>query len=488
MIGTDGGRVLTSTDPAAGGATYVAHRVTATGTPAITAVSCAATGGCLAGDGRGEILTTQDPAGPNPWAAQSVAPGAAIRSIGCAPSGGCVAVDSRGRLYARAPGATAWMHVAADPAAPGADQAVAAYAVACPSDGYCVTADGTGALPRSATPFTASGWRTGAPRTDAGGRLNSIACPSLALCVTVGSGGEAVASRAPLRSGSWRTVSADRVAGLRGVSCPSVAFCLATDPSGGVVIATDAGAGVWRRHAIISDQGGGNGVPTGLQGVSCASAHFCLTGDANPGDLLTATNPWGGPRAWRHRPGEPVTEIAASCPSARFCVVVDAGGGLDAFRPGSGRGLRYSTPGPGSDAVACPSTRLCVTASGGFADTGTGGGVWASTDPAAAHPHWRHAVPDPSDARRSPVMRGRSASRWTTPDGRWSAWTRPRSARTGRPRRSTRKPCSPGWPVRRRASAWPSIATAGCTSARAEERSGATGSRTDVRRPAVRRP
>ena len=214
---------------------------------------------------------------------------------------------------------------------------------------------------------------------DAGGRLNSIACPSLALCVAVGSGGEAVASRTPLRAGSWRTVTADRVDGVRGVSCPSTAFCLATDPSGGVVISTDAGAGVWRRHTIIGDQGGGNGVPTGLQGVSCASAHFCLTGDANPGDLLTATNPWGGPRAWRHDPGAPVTEIAAACPSARFCVVVDAAGGLDAFRPGRGRAVRYSTPGPGSDAVACPSTRLCVTASGGFADSGTGGGVWAST-------------------------------------------------------------------------------------------------------------
>ena len=45
VIGTDGGHVLTSTDPAAGGATYVAHRVTAHGHSTVPAIISAATGG-----------------------------------------------------------------------------------------------------------------------------------------------------------------------------------------------------------------------------------------------------------------------------------------------------------------------------------------------------------------------------------------------------------------------------------------------------------
>lgn len=399
VIAADGGRVLTSTEPTAGGASYVAHRITAAGTPVITTVTCLPTGGCLAGDGRGDILTTADPGQSIPWTTQSVAAGAEIRSIGCAPSGGCLAVDTKGRLFARDPGQRAWIHVATDAAAADADQALSAYAVACPADALCLAADGTSGLPRSASPFTSAGWRTGPPRTDGGDRLNGIACPSLRLCVAVGDRGEIVASRMPLRPGSWRTVAADRVAGMRSVSCPSRAFCLATDTSGGAVISTDPGAEVWRRHVIYTDQGGGNGVPTGLQGVSCASAHFCLTGDANPGDLLSATDPWGGPRAWsHHRPGGPGTVIAAACPSTGFCDVVDAGGEIGALVPGGGPGINHSAPGPGFDSVTCTGPQLCAAAAGGFADRGTGGGVWVSTNPAAWRPSWRHVALDASDA------------------------------------------------------------------------------------------
>ena len=218
-----GGRVLTSTDPAAGGASYVAHRVTATGTPAITAVTCPATGGCLPATAGARSWALRDPAGPAPGAGperrpRSLDPVDRLRS-----SGGCVAVASRGRLYARAAGARPgcrWRPIPRARCRPSRRRRRGGLQ----SDGFCVTADGTGALPRSATPFTASGWRTGPPRTDAGGRLSGIACPSLALCVAVGSGGEAVASRTPLRAGSWRTVTADRVDGVRGVSCPSTAF------------------------------------------------------------------------------------------------------------------------------------------------------------------------------------------------------------------------------------------------------------------------
>ena len=90
--------------------------------------------------------------------------------------------------------------------------------------------------------------------------------------------------------------------------------------------------------------------------------------------------------------------IAASCPSAGFCDVVDAGGDLAAYVPGGGTGLSHSAPGPGFDTVACLGTRLCTAAAGGFADLGTGGGVWSSNDPTATHPSWRHVVPDSSDA------------------------------------------------------------------------------------------
>jgi hypothetical protein len=124
-----------------------------------------------------------------------------------------------------------------------------------------------------------------------------------------------------------------------------------------------------------------------------------MTGDENPGDLLTATNPWGGVRAWLHHgpdgPGDGLAD--ASCPSPQFCGVIDANGDIDAFSPGDSTHFTDTGVADAPDAIACPSRRLCVAVAGGYNDNSNGGGVWSSTDPAAAHPRWRQIHRDANE-------------------------------------------------------------------------------------------
>lgn len=405
------GLVFTSTNPAGGGTTYAAHQVVAAGkqaAPDITAIACPTETLCVAGDADGDVLTSTDPASPAAtWHAQQIDRDTSVAAIACRVSGVCTAIDGNGVLYATAAAAAAspaWSQVASNASALDGSEGTATFALACPTDTLCLAVDGTSDVPRSTSPTVPGSWRIAAPRSDSGASLDALSCPSLRLCVALDASGNVLSTRTPENPHSWHSAHVDDAGELVGLSCPTRSFCLATDTSGDVLISTNptGGARAWHAHMIEQGEDGGNGPPTGLMGVSCVSAHFCMTGDENPGDVLTASNPWGGAQDWLHHgsdgPGDGL--IDASCPSVGFCGVVDANGQIDAFTPAGSAHFTNVSPPVGLGAIACPSARLCVAVAGGINAANVigqeqdGGGIWSSTDPTAPHPRWRLAHPD----------------------------------------------------------------------------------------------
>jgi hypothetical protein len=407
-----GGLVFTSTDPTGGGATYVAQHVvaaTGSGPPDITAIACPTTTLCVAGDANGDVLTSTDPSNPAAtWSAERIDRGSSLAAIACRVSGVCTAIDARGVLFATAAASApspAWTEVGSDATAVSYEGGASTFGVACATDTLCLAVDGSPNLPRSTAPTVPGSWQISPPPSDIGTGLSGLSCPSLRLCVAIDADGNVLSTHTPEIPDSWRRAAVDHVGTPQAISCPSRSFCLVTDSYGDVIISTNPTGRVpaWRAHQIEYGEAGGNGPPTGLMGVSCVSAHFCITGDENPGDVLTATNPFGGFQAWLHHgpDGPGAGLIDASCPTIAFCGVIDANGQIGAFTPG-GSAHYVSTAVPvGLDAISCPSSGLCVAAAGGINFNspagGPGGGIWSSTDPATAHPHWRRALHDKDD-------------------------------------------------------------------------------------------
>jgi hypothetical protein len=136
--------------------------------------------------------------------------------------------------------------------------------------------------------------------------------------------------------------------------------------------------------------------PAVLNGVSCPSASLCVGVD-DLGSIARTTDPEAPHPTWtltapiEHN----VTFYSISCPSVRLCVAVNQAGGS-----GERARIAISTDPTGpastwkvSDAnfnsiqnIDCPTTSLCV--------IDALGGLHVSTNPAAAHPSWKQALPE----------------------------------------------------------------------------------------------
>jgi hypothetical protein len=201
--------------------------------------------------------------------------------------------------------------------------------------------------------------------------LNGISCPSLALCVAVDSDGEAITSselRAERPRWSIAAIDTDRGAGgapkgvfLNAISCPVEKLCVAVDVSGRVVTTTrpTGGAAAW----TVAEVDGSNNI----RGISCPTRRLCVGVD-DAGNVITSTNPTAGPRAWTvaHIPAtRHLTDV--SCPTPDLCVAT-------AEAPHGGNLIISTNPtgGPRSwavltrisphafQSVSCPSIHLCV--------------------------------------------------------------------------------------------------------------------------------
>ena len=163
------------------------------------------------------------------------------------------------------------------------------------------------------------------------------------------------------------------------ISCSPSGFCGAVDNNGDVVTSSNPAGGpsTWTTTNIVSD--------IGLDGISCPTAQFCAATDGLSGDVIVSTDPPGGSSAWQAiaiPTGGVLSGI--TCPSAGFCVGVDDGGDvIVSTDPTGGAGawhLASVAPGATLGDVSCVGSALCVA---------VGSSLSTSTDPTGGASAWR---------------------------------------------------------------------------------------------------
>jgi WD40-like Beta Propeller Repeat len=191
---------------------------------------------------------------------------------------------------------------------------------------------------------------------------------------------------------AWRETPDPMPQPLNAVSCPSAALCVAGDQAGNILSSTNPAGGptAWSSAAVSSNQQ--------IGGVSCPSISLCVAADEN-GNILTSTAPTGGASAWTKTTLHPGPYLrAVSCPSVSLCV---GGGGaasihggatiLTSTDPTGGKSSWSSAPIASGDeiveAVSCPSISLCVA-------TTSVGDVFTSTNPTGGASAWTKTTVD----------------------------------------------------------------------------------------------
>lgn len=236
--------------------------------------------------------------------------------------------------------------------------------------------------------------------TGGGIPITGISCPTVSLCVAVDLNGNALTTRTPAGRTSWKRSLIDAFAPLDAISCSSPTFCVAVDTMGSAVTSTDptGGSAAWTAVKIRDDLAlGGTSVSVPLTAVSCASSHLCVSGDDYPREIMTATDPRGGPGAWSDRIGighrySADGLVSVSCPSTRFCAALGDRAVYASTDPTGPASTKLDVSAP-LEAISCGSRSLCV-AVVGTGEATASGGVWRSTDPAARHPRWVPTSPD----------------------------------------------------------------------------------------------
>ena len=368
----DANSISTSTD---GGATWSAP-VEVDGEEAagadITGLSCASEALCVAVDDQGQALAYS----AGTWSGPALVDGSApLTAVSCAPvSSACVAVDGDGAVLSTGDGGSTW----SAPASVGARGA--GEAVSCPSSSWCVLGDGAGDV------LIDSGGIWGSPDyiDPVGAALAGVSCTD-SLCLAVEAGTRALASTDA--DSSWSSPAATGAPGnLTGVSCPSIALCVASAQEGAILTTgdpEDGAAATWEASEADSAKG------ADLVGVSCPSATLCVAVEAE-GQAVASEDPAAGATAtWTLSLADPNGGVTAvSCPSSHLCVAVSEGGeAWTTTSPGTASAWVQDAALAGEAllGISCPSEGLCVA-------VGNGGEVWTTTDPAAgASAHWADA-------------------------------------------------------------------------------------------------
>jgi len=350
----------------------------------------------LCGLALGGIAATS--AAGSTWTGRQM-PGSAGESmlfgISCPSASLCVAVGGNNSVASSTNptgGAGSWnvAYAGEGSAGPGANYRQI-RGVSCPSPQLCVAVSFEGLIFTSTDPTgPASAW-TVADLTPTGPNINfyGVSCPSPTFCAAVAAKGVVVTSANPTGgAGAWTKTQLEGPLELRGVSCYSVALCVAVGDNGSsirpqpgdegrVVSSTNPIAGIWQPGQVP---------PRGaLFGVSCPSPQLCLSGNAF-GDLVFSTNP-AVPGVWGATDAEATVQITdTDCPAANRCVAIDNNSDvLTSTNPSGGPGDWTFTnilPYPGVDetrlngtfGVSCPSVSLCAIAA-------ANGQIFTSTDP-----------------------------------------------------------------------------------------------------------
>jgi WD40-like Beta Propeller Repeat len=224
---------------------------------------------------------------------------------------------------------------------------------------------------------------------------------------------------------AWRQTTGPAPVPITAVSCPSVSLCVAGDAAGNILTSTNPTGGptAW------------SSAPVPVRGISCPTISLCVAGEG--GYILTSADPAGGASAWMKTTIDQGSVGAVSCPSVSLCVAAGTGAGthggaiiLTSTDPTAGTSSWIGVPvTPGDEfvsAVSCPSPSLCVatTFKGDiFTSTNPTGGASAWTRTTIDHGNLLAAVSCPSLSLCVAVdYTGILTS--TNPTGSASAWTK----------------------------------------------------------------
>ena len=143
-----------------------------------------------------------------------------------------------------------------------------------------------------------------------------------------------------------------------------------------------------------------------VNGLTCPSSSLCVGLD-EVGDVVTSTDPTGGPSAWSvakidSQPEPPYTtpnalnEVSCPQPVGSLCVAVGASGIFISTDPTEGAGAWTQTSSVAHvHAVSCPTASLCVASFGYY------GELLISTDPTGGAGAWKAVQVDGSNPIRA---------------------------------------------------------------------------------------
>jgi hypothetical protein len=394
------GDVVTTRDPAAPEPAWTVtavddHSTTASFTSGLSGVSCPSVSLCVAVDRAGYVLTSKHPAaGAAAWKATKLDAGAApgpvliaegLTGVSCPTVRLCIAVDAAGDAFTShnpSGGRATWRRTRIDPA----PSAFGLTGVSCPSAALCVSTSGGNGVIVSADPAARrSAWKlTGAT---GGGVLEGVSCATRSLCVAIDSGGDALTATHP--SGLWRAARISTVpTGLAAISCTRPSLCVAIDRAGNVFVSSNPAAGAATWSPAESDGNPEAFLPIAEPyGVSCASPSLCVAVDY-AGDALSSTDPTGGAGGWNVTWVDGSNDLTAvTCAHASCAAVDSAGNVLIPTRPPPRPGAWKKTPidGTGLSGISCPSPSLCVAVD-------RAGNVISSRDPRGGAVTWTTAA------------------------------------------------------------------------------------------------
>ncbi len=248
------GSVYVSTDPTGGPRSWSVGDINEGGGGThLIGVSCPSPTLCVAVSGGsnnsngGKVLTSTDPTSGK-WQSIQISSAIDFRGVSCGTPSLCVAVARGGRVFVSTNptgGVSAWTDIGT-PGGPGDLEGVS-----CVSTLLCATGNLTGNMITSTDP---AGGRGGWSEADGGGsvQITGVSCPTATRCVAVDDNGSVLTSTDPVGgSGSWhfenlvpfepteeREFQPPRNA-LFGASCASVTLCALVGIDGRIFTATD---------------------------------------------------------------------------------------------------------------------------------------------------------------------------------------------------------------------------------------------------------
>ncbi len=246
-VASEGGRVLTSTAPAA--PSWQSRQLD---TEPLTGVSCASTSFCMAVAGDGKAFTSSAPAA-GAWEGKSI--GGHFTGVSCVEPQTCVAVEE-GVIRTR-DAAGVWSS-----ASVGGEL----RAVSCVSASACIVLSADGTLYTETSPGT---WQ---PRKlDLGSPFAAISCTT-SRCVALDEAGDALASESPWApSPTWSATSIGAGPGPFAASCAASGLCVTVRGDEEALASDEPASARWSLSRAPGER---------LTAISCLSSGVCFAADA----------------------------------------------------------------------------------------------------------------------------------------------------------------------------------------------------------------